>query len=144
MFEDFSISVGKLGSFLVLFYLFCHIRQHTENVRGCLQVGIGIFRNAQVAEVMPIFQPLTSVHIPSERTLCRLLTSHQLLTEFHIFTTVFLVDIVQALFKGHAFFWQEVAVHVHGMVVVDRKLEHAVIVHVEGVPDDHRQILSLL
>ena len=54
------------------------------------------------------------------------------------------MDIVEALLKGHAFCGQEVAVHVHGMVVVYREAEHIVAAHVEGMLHDHRQVLGLL
>ena len=48
------------------------------------------------------------------------------------------MDVPETFLIAHAGFRQEVAMHVYGMVILNRESQHAVVTHVERMLHDNR------
>ena len=87
---------------------------------------------------------LAGAPVPAEGTLCRLVSIGYTPQEVHIQLPVFWVDIVEALLVAHAPVRQEVAVQIHGDVLLQVEANHEVIARAEGALHDGREVFCAL
>ena len=134
--EDLTIAVCHLHLFLVTQDLLCLISECTEEVGGDLHRSIGIFRNADIMDVVPVSQMLFFTPVPSEGALGGLHTTDEFLHALNIEVLVFRVDVFQTLLIAHASLRQEVAVHVGGMSFLNGEAYHVVVACMKGLLHD--------
>ena len=122
----------------------CLVCQCTEEVGGCLHGRIGILCNTDVAHPVPLFLVLFLAPVPAKKALCGLLALKESSEGLGIKVTVIWMDIGQTFLIAHAFLWQEVSMHVMGIALLDRELQHVVVAGIKGVLHDGREFLHLL